>query len=80
MTVRVVAQAAGALVAAVACVLSWLAAGTTVDVAPVVPTEPATTEVVYSAPLLALSLLLATVAGVCGVLVVAGLRRRAASD
>ena len=48
--------------------LSWLAASSTVVVAPVLEGEPMTASVVYSAPLLVLSLLLATVAGVLAVL------------
>jgi hypothetical protein len=63
-----------AVVAAVGCVLSWLAASSTVVVAPVLDGEPQTTSVVYSAPLLVLSLLLATVAGVLAVLGIARLR------
>ena len=66
-----------AVVAAVGCVLSWLAASSTVVVAPVLDGEPQTTSVVFSAPLVVLSLLLATVAGVLAVLGVARLRRRA---
>lgn len=62
--------------AAVGSVQSWLAAGTTVDVAPILPGEPSTTSVIHSAPLLVLSLLLATVAGVFTVLGIARLRRR----
>ena len=65
----------GAVVAAVGCVLSWLAASSTVVVAPVLDGEPQTTSVVYSPPLLALSLLLATVAGVLAVDAIARLRR-----
>jgi hypothetical protein len=68
-------ELAAALVAAVGCVLSWLAASSTVVVAPVLEGEPQTTSVVYSPPLLVLSLLLATVAGVLVVLGVADLRR-----
>jgi hypothetical protein len=64
-----------AVVAAVGCVLLWLAASSTVEVAPVLDGEPQTTSVVYSPPLLALSLLLATVAGVLVVLGVARRRR-----
>ena len=63
-----------ALVAAIGCVLSWLAASSTVVVAPVLDGEPQTTSVVYNAPLLVLSLLLATVAGVLAVLGIARLR------
>jgi hypothetical protein len=65
-----------AVAAAVGCVLSWLGASSTVVVAPVLDGEPSTTSVAYSAPLLVLSLLLATVAGVLAVLGVTGLRRR----
>jgi hypothetical protein len=64
-----------AVVAAVGCVLCWLAARSTVEVAPVLDGEPQTTSVVYSPPLLVLSLLLATVAGVFVVLGVARRRR-----
>jgi len=64
-----------AVVAAVGCVLSWLAASSTVVVAPVVKGEPQTTSVFYSPPLLVLSLLLATVAGVLAVIGIAQLRR-----
>ena len=46
-----------------------------VTVAPVLDGEPQTTSVVYSPPLLVLSLLLATIAGVLAVLGVARLRR-----
>lgn len=74
--VRAAVELALAVVAAVGCVLSWLAASTTVMVAPVLDGEPATSSVVYSAPLLGLSLLLATVAGVLAVLGIARLRRR----
>jgi hypothetical protein len=63
-----------AVVAAIGCVLSWLAASSTVVVAPVLDGEPQTTSVVYNAPLLVLSLLLATVAGVLAVLGIARLR------
>ncbi|MDT5210577.1 MAG: hypothetical protein QOF67_2992 [Mycobacterium sp.] len=64
-----------AVVALAGCVLTWLAASSTVEVAPVLDGEPATTSVVYSPPLLVASLFLATVAGVLAVLAVAGLRR-----
>jgi hypothetical protein len=64
-----------ALAAAIGCVLSWLAAVTTVEVPPIIEGEPLTTSSVYSPPLLTLSLLLATVAGVLAVLGVARWRR-----
>ncbi len=65
-----------AVVAAAGCVLSWLAASSTVVVAPVLEGEPMTTSVVYSAPLIVLSLFLATVAGVLAVLGIAQRRRK----
>ena len=64
-----------AVVAAVGCLLSWLGASSTVAVAPVLDGEPKTTSVVYSPPLLVLSLILATVAGVLAVVAIARLRR-----
>ena len=64
-----------AVVAAVGCVLSWLGAGSTVVVAPVLDGDPKTASVVYSPPLLVLSLILATVAGVLAVVAIARLRR-----
>ena len=64
-----------AVVAAAGCVLSWLAASSTVVVAPVLEGEPQTTSVIYSPPLLVLSLQLAAVAGVLAVVGIAGLRR-----
>ena len=64
-----------ALAAGAASVLSWLASISTVDVSPILEGEPITTSTVYSPPLLTLSLLLATVAGVLAVLGVARLRR-----
>jgi hypothetical protein len=64
-----------AAIAAAGCALSWLGARSTVVVAPVLEGEPMTTSVIYSAPLLVLSLMLATVAGVLAVNGVARLRR-----
>jgi hypothetical protein len=72
---RAIVQLVLAAAAAVGCVLSWLAAITTVEVPPIIEGEPMTTSSVYSAPLLSLALLLATVAGVLAVLGVAGWRR-----
>jgi hypothetical protein len=65
-----------AVVAVAGCVLSWLGASETVVVAPVLSGEPQTTSVIYSPPLLVLSLMLAAVAGVLAVVAVARLRRR----
>ena len=64
-----------ALAAAIGCVLSWLASISTVEVPPIIEGEPMTTSLVFSPPLLTLSLLLATVTGVLAVLGVARLRR-----
>ncbi|MGV0793892.1 hypothetical protein [Mycolicibacterium sp. XJ1819] len=64
-----------ALAAAVGAVLCWLAASTTVAVPPILDGEPWTESVMYSAPRVVLSLLLATAAGVLAVLGVARLRR-----
>ena len=75
MTRRSVVELTVAVIAAVGCVVSWLAASRTVVVAPVLDGQPSTTSMVYYAPLLTLSLLLATLAGVLAVLVIA--RRRA---
>lgn len=75
MKVRAVIGLVLAVAAAVGSVLSWLAAATTVEVPPIIEGEPMTMSVVYSAPLLSLALLLATVAGVLAVLGVARLRR-----
>jgi hypothetical protein len=65
-----------ACVAAAGCVLTWLAARSTVVVAPVLEGEPKTSSLEYSAPLLVLSLILATVAGVLIVIGIARLVRR----
>jgi hypothetical protein len=70
-----VVQLAAALAAAVGCVWSWIAARAPVQVPPILAGEPWTTQASYSAPLIGLSLLLATVAGVLVVLSVARLRR-----
>jgi hypothetical protein len=75
--VRARLELVAAVVAAVGSVLSWLAASTTVVVAPVLDGEPQTTSVDYSAPLLVLALVLATTAGVLAVDGIARLRRRA---
>ncbi|MUL81705.1 MULTISPECIES: hypothetical protein [unclassified Mycolicibacterium] len=72
---RAVLELVVAAVAAVGCVLSWIAATSTIEVAPVLDGQPATTAVIYSAPLLVLSLALAGLAGVLVVLGVARLRR-----
>ena len=64
---------------AVGCVLSWVAAGSQVVVAPVLDGEPTTMSTVYDPPLLMLALLLAAAAGVLAVLGVSRLCRGAGS-
>lgn len=76
MNRRAVLELVLAVVASVGCVLSWLAAGHTAQVAPILEGEPATTSVVYYPPLIVLALVLATAAGVLAVLGVARLRRQ----
>lgn len=73
--VRGIVELVLALVAAVGSVLSWIASMSTVQVPPILEGEPLTTSLVYSPPLLTLSLLLATVAGVLAVVGVTRLRR-----
>lgn len=75
MTVRAALEVVLAVAAAAGSVLSWLAARTTVVVAPVLEGEPRTSSVEYSAPMLGLALVLAAVAGVLFVLAVAHWRR-----
>ncbi len=69
-----------AMAAAVGCVLSWLAAGSFVRVAPVIDGETSTTSLTYYPPLLFLALVLATVAGMLAVVAVARLRRGRATE
>ena len=76
---RAMVELALAVLAAVGCVLSWLSASRQVVVAPLLEGQPSTMSLVYDTPMLTLSLLLATVAGVLVVLAVARLRRRAPS-
>jgi NO-binding membrane sensor protein with MHYT domain len=64
-----------AVAAAVAAVLSWAQVQSLVDVAPVTEGQPATISAVYDPPMMVLTLVLATAAGVLAVLGIAGLRR-----
>ena len=64
-----------ALAAGAGAVLSWAGVRSTVQVAPVIDGQPVTTSVVYDPPMLLLTLLLATVAGVLAVIAAARLRR-----
>jgi hypothetical protein len=75
-TSRAFIELAVGAVAAVGCVLSWLAAGSTVAVAPVLPSEPSKSAVVYDPWWIAVAFLLAALAGVLAVVGVARLRRR----
>lgn len=59
-----------AAVALVGSVLSWLAASSVEQVAPIMDGQPAMTTVVYYPPLVVLALALATAAGVLVVLAV----------
>lgn len=72
---RAMVEVTLAVLAAVGCVLSWLSASRQVVVAPLLEGQPSTVSLVYDAPMLTLSLLLATLAGVLVVLAVARLRR-----
>jgi hypothetical protein len=56
--------------------LCWSQVKSLVDVAPVTEGQPATVSVVYDPPMMALTLALATAAGVLVVLGVTGLRRQ----
>jgi hypothetical protein len=64
-----------AALALAGAVFSWLQVRSFVEVAPIADGQPATTSVVYSPPMMLLTMLLATVAGVLIVLGVAGLIR-----
>jgi hypothetical protein len=73
--VRHVGQAVLAVAAAVGAALSWAQVRSLVDVAPVTEGQPATVSVVYDPPMMVLTLVLATAAGVLAILGIAGLRR-----
>lgn len=64
-----------AVLAAVGSVAAWVAAISEEVVAPVLAGEPSTVSRVYSAPMLTLSLMLATLAGVLVVVGIARMRR-----
>jgi MFS superfamily sulfate permease-like transporter len=72
---RAIVELVVAAVAAIGCVLSWLAASSTVVVAPVLPTEPAKSSVVYDPTWMIIAFLLAMLAGVLAVIGIARLRR-----
>ena len=72
---RAIVELVLAAAALIGCGLSWLAAKSTADVAPVIAGEPSKTSNVYDPTLITLSLLLLTVAGVLLVVGVARWRR-----
>lgn len=72
---RHVLQLVLAVAAMAAAVLCWSQVQSLVEVAPVTEGQPATVSAVYDPPLMLLTLVLATTAGVLVVLGVAGLRR-----
>lgn len=76
---RAVLELVLAALSVVGAVSSWCASRSQVVVAPVLEGEPSTTSIAYHPPLLALALILATVAGVLTVLAMARLRRKAIS-
>lgn len=73
--VRAVVQLALAGAAVLGCALSWSQVRSTVAVAPILDGQPVTTSVVYDPPLLLLTLLLATLAGVLAVVGITNLRQ-----
>lgn len=70
-----VVQLAFAAAAAAGAALCWLNVTSLADVPPVTDGQPGTVSVVYNPPLMVLTWLLATTAGVLVVVGVAGLRR-----
>lgn len=72
---RHVVQLVLAVAAAAGAVTCWPWISSTVDVAPITEGQPATVSVVYEPPMMLLVWLLLTVAGVLGVLGLAGVRR-----
>jgi hypothetical protein len=72
---RAIVELVLAAAALIGCGLSWLAAKSTADVAPVLAGEPSKTSNVYDPSMITLSLLLVTVAGVLLVVGVAHWRR-----
>lgn len=75
MNRRAAIELALAVVAAVGCVASWLAARSVEIAAPVIASEPSKATTAYDPSMIALAVLLATVAGVFAVLGAARLRR-----
>ena len=77
---RHVAQVVLAVAAAVGAALSWMQVQSLVAVAPITEGQPATVSVVYDPPMMVLTLVLATAAGVLAILGFVGLRRGAAAS
>lgn len=77
---RAVIELGLACAAVLGCALSWSQVRSTVTVGPVTDGQPVTASVVYDPPLLLLTLLLATAAGVLAVVGTARLRRAAHPD
>ena len=75
--VRHIAQVVLAVAAAAGAALSWAQVQSLVDVAPITEGQPATVSVVFDPPMMGLTLLLATAAGVLAILGISGLRRGA---
>ena len=78
MNRRAVVEFLAAALAGIGSVAAWLNASRPVVNEPVLPGEPSTMSQIHYAPMLTLSLLLATLAGVLVVLAVARLRRATA--
>jgi hypothetical protein len=74
-SVRHVAQVVLAVAAAAGAALSWAQVRSLVEVAPVTEGQPATVSAVYDPPMMVLTLVLATAAGILAILGIAGLRR-----
>ena len=72
---RHVVQLVLAVIAAAGAVAAWSQVRSWVDVPPIIDGQPATVSVVYDPPLMMLTWLLATLAGVLVVLAVSGPRR-----
>ncbi|MEU0496636.1 hypothetical protein [Mycobacterium sp. NPDC006124] len=73
---RAVLELVLAAVAAVGCVLSWLAAKSSAVAAPVIASEPSMPTVTYDPSFIVLAMVLLVVAAVFAVLGIARLRRR----
>ncbi|KAA0101908.1 hypothetical protein CIW49_00620 [Mycolicibacterium sp. P1-18] len=76
MTSRAVLELVLAALAALGCVLSFLAARSSAVAAPIIASEPSMPTVTYDPSLIVLAMLLLTVAAVLAVLGVVRLRRR----